>query len=84
MSQPTITIIIPVLNGEKYIKTCLDSVYAQTYKNFEVVIFDNGSKDKTVEIAESYPAKITKNTNNIGWAKANNLCIKEAKTKYVF
>jgi len=84
MAQPTITIITPVLNGEKYIKTCLDSVFAQSYKNFEVVIFDNGSQDKTVEIAKSYPVKIIENKSNIGWAKANNLCIKQAKTKYVF
>ncbi len=84
MLQPTITIITPVLNGEKYIKTCLDSIYAQTYKNFEVVIFDNGSKDRTVEVAKNYPVRVIKNGNNIGWAKANNICIKQAKTKYVF
>lgn len=84
MLQPTITIIIPILNGEKYIKTCLDSIYAQTHKNFEVVIFNNGSKDRTVEIAKNYPVRIIENGTNIGWAKANNLCVKQAKTKYVF
>ncbi len=83
MLQPTITIIIPILNGEKYIKTCLDSIYAQTYKNFEVVIFDNGSKDKTIEITKNYPVRIIENGTNIGWAKANNLCVKQATTKYI-
>lgn len=84
MSQPTATIIIPVLNGEKYIKACLDSVFAQSFKNFEVVIFDNDSQDKTIEIAKNYLVKIIENRHNIGWAKANNFCIKQAKTKYVF
>lgn len=84
MLQSTITIIIPVMNSEKYIRNCLDSIYAQTYKDFEVVVFDNGSKDKSIEIAKNYPLKIIKNNSNIGWAKANNLCIKQVKTKYVF
>lgn len=84
MLPPTITIIIPILNSEKYIEACLDSIYAQTYKNFEVVVFDNGSKDRTVEIAKSYPVRIIENGTNVGWAKANNLCVKQSKTKYVF
>lgn len=84
MQQPMITIIIPILNGEKYIRTCFDSIFAQTYKNFEVVVFDNDSNDRTLELAEKYPVKVIRNQNNIGWAKANNLCIGEAKTKYVF
>lgn len=82
--KPYITIIIPILNGERYIKTCLDSIFNQTYKDFEVIIFDNGSKDKSVEIAKNYPVKIIENKNNIGWARANNICIKQAETKYVF
>lgn len=82
--SPTVTVIIPVLNGEKYIRACLDSVYAQTHKDFEVIIFDNGSKDRTVEIARNYLVKIVENETNIGYSKANNLCIKQAKTKYVF
>jgi GT2 family glycosyltransferase len=82
--KPTVTVIIPTLNGEKYLKTCLDSVFAQTYGNFDVVIFDNGSTDGTLKIAENYPVEIVKNEKNLGWAKANNLCIKRAKTKYVF
>lgn len=84
MTQPTITIITPVLNGEKYIRAYLDSVFAQSYKNFEVMIFDNGSQDRTIKIAQNYPVRITENKSNIGWARANNLCIRQAKTKYVF
>ena len=84
MQQPTITIIIPILNGEKYIQTCFDSIFAQTYKNFEVVVFDNGSSDRTIELAEKYSVKIIKNQKNLGWAKANNLCINQTKTKYAF
>lgn len=82
--QPSITVIIPVLNSEKYIKVCLDSIYTQTHEDFEVIIFDNGSNDRTVEIASSYPVKIFKNGTNVGWAKANNFCIKQTEAKYVF
>jgi len=84
MRKSLITIIIPTFNSEKYVKNCLDSIFAQSFKGFEVVIFDNGSKDRTVEILKKYPVKIIQSKNNVGWAKANNICIKQAKTKYVF
>lgn len=84
MLQPTITVIIPVLNSKRYIQNCLNSIFRQTYKNFETVIFDNGSSDETVELIKKYPVKIVQNKKNIGWAKANNYCINQAKTKYVF
>lgn len=79
-----VTIIIPILNGEKYIKKCFDSIFSQTFREFEVVVFDNGSSDKSVEILSNYKdVKIIKNGINIGWSKANNHCIKACNSKYV-
>ena len=52
-----ISIIIRTFNEEKWIRHCLSQVYSQDYENFEVVIVDNKSTDKTLEIAKSFPIK---------------------------
>ena len=51
-----ITIIVPVYNGAAYLKRCMDSILAQTYPNYEILIVDDGSTDATAEIAEEYLA----------------------------
>ncbi|KKU90945.1 MAG: hypothetical protein UY23_C0005G0041 [Candidatus Jorgensenbacteria bacterium GW2011_GWA1_48_11] len=84
MSQITITIIVPTFNSERYARSCLDSIFVQTYKGFEVIVFDNGSNDGTLNLVEEYPVKIVRSRENVGWARANNLCIRGVKTKYVF
>ena len=57
MSNPLVSIIIPAYNHEKYLAECLDSVINQTYKNFEIILIDDGSIDHTTQIAESYANK---------------------------
>jgi glycosyltransferase involved in cell wall biosynthesis len=59
MNQPLISIIMAVYNVESTLRAAIDSVLAQTYKNFELVIIDGGSKDNTVEIVKSYGAQIS-------------------------
>lgn len=54
MNGLKITVVTPVYNGEKYIEDCLKSIMNQTYKNFEHIIMDGGSTDRTVEIAKKY------------------------------
>lgn len=49
-----ISIILNVYNGEKYIKRCVESVLAQTYQNFELLIIDDGSTDSTAKIIDIY------------------------------
>lgn len=54
------SIIIRTKNEELWLRECLQRIFNQTYKNFEVIIVDSGSTDKTLEIAQSFPVKIFK------------------------
>ena len=54
---PAVSIIIPMYNTEKYIGECLDSILAQTFQDFEVIIVDDCSTDNSVAIVESYLPK---------------------------
>ena len=55
--KPCVTIGLPVFNGEKYLAQALDSILAQTYQDFEVIISDNASTDDTPLICHKYVAK---------------------------
>ena len=57
MKQPLISVIIPVYGVEKYISQCLESVINQTYKNLEIIVVNDGTKDRSAEIAKEYAAK---------------------------
>ena len=54
MERPTVSICMPVYNGEEYLVSALDSVLAQTYPDYELIISDNGSDDSTQEICNRY------------------------------
>jgi len=56
-SQPFVSIITPVFNAEKYLGDCIESVLKQTYKNWEYVIVNNCSQDKSLSIAQDYASK---------------------------
>lgn len=53
-AEPLVSVLTPVYNGEKFLKQCMRSVLAQTYTNFEYIIVNNCSTDRTLEIAESF------------------------------
>lgn len=82
-----ISIIIPVYNVEKYISQCLNSILYQSYLDFEVIIIDDGSKDKSGYICDSYAKKDSRITvvhqKNKGVSSARNLGIKLAKGKWI-
>ena len=52
--NPKISIIVPIYNVESYLKKCLDSIVNQTYQNLDIVLVDDGSTDRSLEIAKSY------------------------------
>ncbi len=56
-SEPLVSIVTPVYNGDGYLAECIESVLAQTYSNWEYVVVNNASTDRTLEIAEMYASK---------------------------
>ena len=80
------SIIVPVYNVEKYIKKCINSILNQTYKNYEIIIINDGSTDKSKKILESYKnidnIKIINQTNK-GLSVARNIGIKNASGDYL-
>ena len=55
--MPTISVVVPVYKVEKYLNRCIDSILNQTYKNFELILVDDGSPDKAPEICDDYATK---------------------------
>lgn len=81
------SIIIPVYNVEKYIDRCLKSISKQSYKNYEVIIINDGTKDNSVEIIEKYTKKYDNfklyNKKNGGLSDARNYGLKYVKGDYL-
>ena len=57
MDRELISIIIPLYNAEKYIDRCITSIIAQTYKNLQIILIDDGSIDETKNICEQWKEK---------------------------
>ncbi|PIZ71178.1 MAG: glycosyltransferase family 2 protein, partial [Candidatus Portnoybacteria bacterium CG_4_10_14_0_2_um_filter_44_20] len=85
MFKPLVSIIIPNLNGEKFLEDCLESLREQTCRNFEIILIDNGSTDNSVSRAKKFfpEVKIIKNQENLGFAKANNQGFEISKGEYI-
>ncbi|MBU1131783.1 glycosyltransferase family 2 protein [Patescibacteria group bacterium] len=83
--MPRVSINLVTWNGEKYIENCLNSIFRQTFSDFSLVLIDNGSNDKTLElIAERFPhLPIVKHKENLGFARAYNQTIHWSRTEYV-
>ena len=87
---PAISVIIPLYNAEKYIGECLDSILAQTFQNFEVIVVDDCSTDKSVSVVESYITKfngrlrLSKTEKNSGGGAApRNLGLTLSRGEYI-
>ena len=82
-----ISIIIPAYNVQEYIKQCLESIINQTYKNLEIIVVNDGSKDKTLDIIESIakddPRIIVINQENQGVSAARNNALKGVDGDFV-
>lgn len=87
MKKDKISIIIPAYNSEQTLKRCLDSILNQTYKNIEIIVINDGSKDKTLKILKQYEKKhsnvIIIDKKNEGQASARNDGFKKSTGEYV-
>jgi len=83
----TLSIVVPVYNGEKYLAKCLDTIINQTYKNIEILLVDDGSTDRSKEIIKSYMEKDSRIIGffgeNKGVSSARNLGIKNSSGDYI-
>ncbi len=80
---PLVSVVMPVFNGANYLREAVDSALAQTYKNIEIIIINDGSTDDTEKIAKSYGNKIRYFTKeNGGVSSALNVGLREMKGEY--
>lgn len=81
-----ISVVIPAYNREETIINCLDSIVNQTYKPYEIIVVDDGSTDRTVDLVEEYakfPVKLIKSGKNAGAQAARNIGIKTAQGDWI-
>lgn len=84
MKPPLISCIIPVYNGEQFLRDAIDSIMAQSYRSVEVIVVDDGSTDGTATVVRSYGDKINYLwQTNSGPATARNLGMSFAKGEYI-
>lgn len=87
MKEELISVIVPIYKVEKYLKQCIDSIIAQTYKNIEIILVDDGSPDCSGEICDEYAKKDERikviHKKNGGLSDARNKGISEATGEYI-
>ena len=82
-----VSVVVPIYNVEKYLPKCIDSIIGQTYKNLEIILVNDGSKDRSLEICKNYMIrdfriKIVDKPNG-GLSDARNAGIKQASGEYI-
>jgi predicted O-linked N-acetylglucosamine transferase (SPINDLY family)/predicted SAM-dependent methyltransferase len=86
--KPLVSVCIPTYNGQFFIKEALNSIFSQTYPNLEIILSDDNSSDRTVEIAKSFQSQSPHNFSVLehdqyGLAANWNFCISQAQGKYI-
>ena len=86
--EPKVSIIMGIYNCERTLDRCIDSILKQTYKNWELIMCDDCSKDNTLKLAQEYSnryenIKVVMNKENSGLAYSLNQCLSAAKGKYI-
>lgn len=86
-NNPTVSIILPVYNVEKYLRRCIDSLLSQTYRDFELLIVDDGSKDGSGMICDEYKSIDSRvrvfHKENGGVSSARNVGLDNAKGQWI-
>ena len=92
LDNPAISVIIPMYNAEEYVGECLDSLLAQTFQDFEVIVVDDCSADKCFELVEGYSPKFkgrlrlekTEKNSGGGGYVPRNIGMSLARGEYVY
>ncbi|MDE6091301.1 MAG: glycosyltransferase [Duncaniella sp.] len=86
-NNPKISVIVPVYNVEKYLSKCIESILAQTYTNFELLLIDDGSQDSSGRICDEYASKDSRirvfHQKNSGVSVARNLGLVESRGEWI-
>ena len=82
-NQPLVSILMNCYNGEHYLAEALNSIMAQSYKNYEIIFIDNCSTDNSEKIVRSYPIHYIKTEKNIPLGAARNFGLTQCKGLYV-
>jgi glycosyltransferase involved in cell wall biosynthesis len=87
-NNPSISVIVPAYNSERYIGRCLESLLSQTFADIEIICIDNFSSDKTADVAESYAKtdkriKLFRQTEKSDLSSARNAGLKNARAPYI-
>lgn len=83
---PTVSVVVPVYNGAAYIKECMESVIHQTYRDFELIIIDDGSTDETADIVRTFNDSrihFIQNNTNLGLIATLNKAFELSRGKYI-
>ena len=88
-TSPQVSIIVPMFNDKKYVKTCIDSILTQTYQNFELIVIDDRSTDRSyIELSQQYAqdsrVKLFRNVNHFGYDVTRSFGITHARGKYIY
>lgn len=87
MKEPKISVIVPVYNAEKSLRKCVDSILSQTFTDFELLLIDDGSKDKSGDICDEYAHQDDRvkvfHKENGGVSSARNLGIEKARGEWI-
>ena len=82
--MPKVSVVIPAYNAARFIRQTLDSAAAQTFRDFEIIVVDDGSQDETAQIVESFGERVRLiRQPNGGVSKARNVGMEQARGEYV-
>ena len=79
----TVCFYVPVYNVERYIRSAIEGLLSQNHPLAEILVVDDGTPDRSIEIASEYPVRIIRHEENLGLAAARNTAFGAAKTEYV-
>ena len=87
LRHPKVTVFIPVYNRERYVGAAIDSIFAQSFSDYELLLIDDGSTDRSLEVMRAYTAdprlRVVCNERNLGIPRTRNKGLQLARGEYI-